>query len=51
MATANTLEEHKPLSAGGNAADDNDVAAPSDPENARLDRAIDMVRSAFNNGQ
>jgi hypothetical protein len=49
---ASSSEERRPATASGFTADDNDVAAPEEPEELHLlERAIDMVVSAFNKGR
>jgi hypothetical protein len=45
-------EERMPATASGYTADDNDIAAPEEPEELQLlGRAIDMVVSAYNKGR
>jgi hypothetical protein len=52
MPPASSSEERRPATESGYRADDNDIAAPGEPEELQLlERAIDMVVSAFNKGR
>ena len=52
MRPTSLSEDSGPAMAAGHAADNNDVAAPPEPEEQQLlQRAIDMVVSAFNKGR
>ncbi len=50
MPSASLSQERGPVTTSGHTTDGRSVAAPADPEDALLERAIGIVRSVFNKG-